>query len=145
MPFKFNNILEYRKLIEDKSYIEFSKVQKEYIKINLHINNINNKIEDYKLNYSKNASAISSINDFLILESGYQGLINSLNTALKEKDIIEKELEKRRLILLESKIEFEKIKKLKDKYLAIDKLNLIKKEEMIINDLTSNKYNAEQN
>ncbi|MHB1680747.1 MAG: flagellar export protein FliJ [bacterium] len=145
MPFKFNNVLEYRKLIEDKSYIEFSKVQKEYIKINLNINNINNKIEDYKLNYSKNASGISSINDFLILESGYQGLLNSLNTALKEKDIIEKELEKRRADLLESKIEFEKIKKLKDKYLAIDKLNLIKKEEMIINDLTSNKYNTEQN
>jgi hypothetical protein len=37
MPFKFNNILEYRKLIENKSYVEFSKVQKEYIKINLNI------------------------------------------------------------------------------------------------------------
>ncbi|MHB1692317.1 MAG: flagellar export protein FliJ [bacterium] len=145
MPFKFNNILEYRKLIEDKSYVEFSKVQKEYIKINLNINNIKNKIEDFKLNYSKNASGISSINDFLILESGYQGLINSLDTTLREKDIIEKELEKRRLYLLQSKIEFEKIKKLKDKYLAIDKLNLIKKEEMILNDLTSNKYNTEQN
>lgn len=145
MPFKFNNILEYRKLIEDKSYVEFSKVQKEYIKINLNINNIKNKIEDFKLNYSKNASGISSINDFLILESGYQGLMNSLDTTLREKDIIEKELEKRRLYLLQSKIEFEKIKKLKDKYLAIDKLNLIKKEEMILNDLTSNKYNTEQN
>lgn len=145
MPFKFNNILEYRKLIEDKSYVEFSKVQKEYIKINLNINNIKNKIEDFKLNYSKNASGISSINDFLILESGYQGLMNSLDTTLREKDIIEKELEKRRLYLLQSKIEFEKIKKLKDKYLAIDKLNLIKKEEMMLNDLTSNKYNTEQN
>ncbi|MHB1645731.1 MAG: hypothetical protein EVG15_05135 [Candidatus Acididesulfobacter diazotrophicus] len=145
MPFKFNNILEYRKLIEDKSYVEFSKVQKEYIKINLNINNIKNKIEDFKLNYSKNASGISSINDFLILESGYQGLMNSLDTTLREKDIIEKELEKKRLYLLQSKIEFEKIKKLKDKYLAIDKLNLIKKEEMILNDLTSNKYNTEQN
>ncbi len=94
MPFKFNNILEYRKLIEDKSYVEFSKVQKEYIKINLNINNIKNKIEDFKLNYSKNASGISSINDFLILESGYQGLMNSLDTTLREKDIIEKELKK---------------------------------------------------
>jgi flagellar export protein FliJ len=142
MPFKFENILDYRKLIENKLYVEFSKVQKEYLRINLTINNIKNKIESYKSNYPESSATVSSINDFMILESGYNGLLSALNQTLKEKDTIEKELEKRRLALLKSKIEFEKINKLKEKYLAIDKLNSIKKEEMLLDDLTSNQYNS---
>jgi flagellar export protein FliJ len=145
MPFKFENLLAYRKLIENKLYVEFSKVQTEYMQINLTINNIKNKIESYKSNYPKSTAAIASITDFTMLESGYNGLISVLNQTLKEKDIIEKELEKKRQALLKSKIEFEKINKLKEKYLAIDKLKLIKKEEIILDDLTSNKYNSNRN
>ncbi len=142
MPFKFENVLDYRKLIEDKLYVEFSKVQKEYLKVNMTINNIKNKIEDYKSHYPDSTATVSSINDFMVLESGYNALLSALNRTLKEKDIIEKELEKKRLALLKSKIEFEKINKLKEKYLVIDKLNSIKKEEMLLDDLTSNQYNS---
>ncbi len=144
MPFKFENILNYRKLIENKLYVEFSSVQKEYLKVNMTINNIKNKIESYKSNYPNSTAAVSSINDFMALESGYNALLSALNRTLKEKDSIEKELEKRRLALLKSKIEFEKINKLKEKYLVTDKLNSIKKEEVLLDDLTSNQYNSER-
>ena len=70
----------------------------------------------------------------------FKSLKSKLNDLLKTKELIERELEAKKAAVIKAKMEFEKIDKLREKYLAVDKMNLLKHEEAVAADFSSNRF-----
>lgn len=139
--FKFQNILNHRKLILDGYYIELSKVQDELVKINLRINSVQNSINSFKETFQDKALNISNINDYNLLDTQYRTLLAKLDDLLKIKDSILVDLENKKAQTISARVECEKIDKLREKYLALGKIEELKHDEAIANDFASNRYN----
>ena len=139
--FKFQNILNHRKLILDEYYIELSKVQDELVKINLRINSVQNSINSFKESFPDKVLNIANINDDNLLDTQYRTLLAKLDNLLKIKDSILIDLENKKAQTIKAKVECEKIDKLREKYLAVDKMAELKHDEVIANDFSSNRYN----
>ncbi len=140
MAFKFQNILNHRKTILDKKYTELSEVQKRVALINLAIFDVQKSLESFKESYSAKISSISDIYGYNMLESGYKSLKYKLNELLAEQESAERELEIKKKSVIQAKIEYEKINKLREKHLAIDKINEVKREEAAVSDFASNRF-----
>ncbi|MHB1662093.1 MAG: flagellar export protein FliJ [bacterium] len=141
MTFKFQNILNQRKTSLDKKYLELFEVQKRVAGLNLKIFDVQNSIDSFKKSYPSNILGISGIYDYNMLDSQFKSLNFKLNDLLKEKEIAEFELEDKKSQLITAKMEHEKIDKLREKYLAIDKISELKHEEAAAADFASNRYN----
>ena len=140
MAFKFQNILGHRKNILDKKYMELSEVQRRTASLNLKIFDVQNSIESYKTSYPVNVLKVSDIYDYNNLDTQFKSLKSKLNDLLKTKELIECELEAKKAAVIKAKMEFEKIDKLREKYLVVDKMNLLKHEEAIAADFSSNRF-----
>ena len=140
MAFKFQNILGHRKTILDKKYLELSEVQRRVASLNLKIFDVQNSIESYKTDYTANILKVSDIYDYNILDLQFKSLKSKLGGLLKEKESAEKELEAKKTAVIKAKMEFEKIDKLREKYLAVDKMNVLKHEEAVAADFSFNRY-----
>ncbi len=140
MAFKFQNILNYRKTILDKRYLELSKVRQEIASLNLKIFDVQSSVNSYKKSYPDRFLNISNIYDYNLIELRFKSLDFKLNELLKTKESVERELEDKKTLLIKAKIEYEKINKLKQKYLAIDKVSELKREEAVTSDFTSNRF-----
>ena len=140
MAFKFQNILNHRKTILDKKYTELSEVQKRVALINLAIFDVQKSLESFKKSYSAQVAGISDIYGYNTLETGYKSLQYKLNELLAEQESAERELEIKKKSVIEAKIEYEKINKLREKHLAIDKINELKREEAATSDFASNRF-----
>ncbi|MFW0883606.1 hypothetical protein ACMCNP_00860 [Candidatus Acidulodesulfobacterium sp. H_13] len=140
MAFKFQNILNYRKTILDKKYLELSNVRQEIALLNLKIFDVQSSVNSYKKSYPARFLNISNICDYNLIELRFKSLDFKLNELLKTKKLVELELEDKKTLLIKAKIEYEKINKLKQKYLAIDKISELKHEEAVISDFTSNRF-----
>jgi flagellar export protein FliJ len=140
MAFKFQNILNHRKTILDKKYTELSEVQKRVALINLAIFDVQKSLESFKESYSAQISGISDIYGYNMLESGYKSLQSKLNELLAAQETAEIELEIKKKSVIQAKIEYEKINKLREKHLAIDKINELKREEAAASDFASNRF-----
>lgn len=141
MAFKFQNILNHRKTLLDKKYLELSEVQKKVAGLNLKIFDVQNSIDSFKKSYPNAVLGISGIHDYNMLDLHFKSLDLKLNDLLKEKETAELELEDKKSQLIKAKMEHEKIDKLREKYLAIDKISELKHEEAAAADFTSNRYN----
>ncbi|MHB8231573.1 MAG: flagellar export protein FliJ [bacterium] len=141
MAFKFQNILNQRKTSLDKKYLEFSEAQKRVAGLNLKIFDVQNSIDSFKKSYPADVLNISRIHDYNMLDLQFKSLNFKLNDLLKEKESAELELENKKSQLIKAKMEHEKIDKLKEKYLAIDKISELKREEAVAADFASNRYN----
>lgn len=144
MAFKFQNILNHRKLILDGHFIELSRVQDELTEINTRIDGVNNAIGRYKETFLDNASNITSIMDYNLLDGRYQSLLSELDGLLQRKEPILKDLEDKKAQIVRSKMEYEKIDRLREKYLAIDRIAELKRDEAIANDFASNRFNRNE-
>ncbi len=140
MAFKFQNILDNRKTILDKKYAELSEVQKRVAQINLAIFDVQKALESFKDSYSAKITDISDIYGYNMLESGYKSLQSKLKELLSAQEKTERELEIKKKSVIQAKMEYEKINKLKEKNLAIDKLNELKREEAVVSDFASNRF-----
>jgi flagellar export protein FliJ len=140
MAFKFQNILNHRKTILDKKYAELSEVQKRVALIYLAIFDVQKSLESFKKSYSAQVVGISDIYGYNTLEAGYKSLQYKLNELLAEQESAEHELEIKKKSVIEAKIEYEKINKLREKHLAIDKINELKREEAAVSDFASNRF-----
>ena len=140
MAFKFQNILSHRKTILDKKYLELSEVQRRVASLNLKIFDVQNSIESYKTDYSANILKISDIYDYNVLDFQFKSLKSKLGGLLKDKESAERELEAKKTAVINAKMEFEKIDKLREKYLAVDKMSVLKHEEAVAADFSSNRY-----
>ncbi|MCL4322297.1 MAG: hypothetical protein M0016_02815 [Deltaproteobacteria bacterium] len=139
--FKFQNILNHRKLILDEHYIELSRVQDELVKINLRINSVQNSINLFKETFPDKVLNITNINDYNSLDAQYRTLLAKLDDLLKIKDSISVDLENKKAQTISARVECEKIDKLREKYLAINKITELKHDEAIANDFASNRHN----
>ena len=140
MAFKFQNLLEHRKTILDKKYLELSEAQKKIAELNLKIFDVQNSIESFKKSYESVVLNISNIFDYYVLDSRFKSMQYKLRDLLSGMESAERELEIRKSELLSAKIEYEKINKLKEKYLAADKLSELKREEAVAADFVSNRF-----
>jgi flagellar export protein FliJ len=140
MAFKFQNILNHRKTILDKKYTELSEVQKRVALINLAIFDVQKSLESFKESYSAQIYGISDIYGYNMLESGYKSLQTKLNELLASQEAAERELEIKKKSVIQAKIEYEKINKLREKHLVIDKINELKREEAAASDFASNRF-----
>ncbi len=140
MAFKFQSILNHRETILDKKYRELSDVHRKVASLNLKIFDVQNSIESYKTTYPVNILNVSNIYDYNILDSQFKSLKSKLNDLLKAKESIERELEAKKAGVIKAKIELEKVDKLREKYLAVDKMNQLKHEEAAAGDFTSNRF-----
>ena len=140
MAFRFQNIMSHRKTILDKKYLELSVVQRKVASLNLKIFDVQNSIESYKKAYPVNILKVSDIYDYNNLDLQFKSLKSKLNDLLKTKELIERELEAKKTAVIKAKMEFEKIDKLREKYLAVDKMNLLKHEEAVAADFSSNRF-----
>ncbi len=140
MAFKFQNILSHRKTILDKKYLELSEVQRRVASLNLKIFDVQSSIESYKTDYSANILKVSDIYDYNVLDFQFKSLKSKLGGLLKDKESAEMELEAKKTAVINAKMEFEKIDKLREKYLAVDKMNVLKHEETVAADFSSNRY-----
>ena len=140
MAFKFQNILGHRKNTLDKKYMELSEVQRRIASLNLKIFDVQNSIESYKTSYPVNILKVSDIYDYNNLDIQFKSLKSKLNDLLKTKELIECELEAKKAAVIKAKMEFEKIDKLREKYLVVDKMNLLKHEEAVAADFSSNRF-----
>ena len=141
MAFKFQNILNHRKTSLDKKYLEFSEAQKRVAGLNLKIFDVQNSINSFKKSYPAAVLSISGIHDYNMLDLQFKSLSFKLNDLLEEKETAELELENKKSQLIKAKMEHEKIDKLREKYLAIDKISELKHEEAAAADFASNRYN----
>ena len=139
--FEFQNILNHRKLILDEHYIELSRVQDELVKINLRINSVQNSINLFKETFPDKVLNITNINDYNSLDAQYRTLLAKLDDLLKIKDSISVDLENKKAQTISARVECEKIDKLREKYLAINKITELKHDEAIANDFASNRHN----
>lgn len=140
MAFKFQNILNNRKTVLDKKYLELSEAQKKIAALNLKIFDVQNSIESFKKSYEADIVGISNIFDYYILDSRFKSMKYKLAGLLSDTESAERELEVKKSQVLKAKIEYEKINKLKEKYLAIDKLAGLKREEAVAADFASNRF-----
>ena len=140
MAFKFQNILSHRKTILDKKYLELSEVQRRVASLNLKIFDVQSSIESYKTDYSANILKVSDIYDYNVLDFQFKSLKSKLGGLLKDKESAERELEAKKTAVINAKMEFEKIDKLREKYLAVDKMNVLKHEEAVAADFSFNRY-----
>ncbi len=140
MAFRFQNILNRRKTILDKEYQELSEVQRKAASINLKIFDVQNSLESYKKSYLTEIIDISDIYGYNMLDSRFKSLKSKLNELLSVQELIERELETKKSSVIKAKMEYEKINKLREKYLAVDKINELKREEAIISDFASNRF-----
>ena len=140
MAFKFQNILNHRKTILDKKYAELSEVQKRVAQINLAIFDVQKSLKSFNESYSAQVSGISDIYGYNMLESGYKSLLSKLKELLFAQETAERELASKKKSVIEAKIEYEKINKLSEKHLAIDKINELKMEEAAVSDFASNRF-----
>lgn len=143
MAFKFQNILNHRKLLLDGQYIILSKVQDELMKINLKINGVHHSLNLFKKEFPSRILSITNINDNNRLNAEYSSLSSKLDGLLKIKDSLMLDLEVQKAHTLKAKVEYEKINKLREKYLAKDKVALLKSDEAIANDFAVNRYGKE--
>ncbi len=144
MTFKFQNILNHRKLILDGHFIELSKIQDKLIKINSKMDSVDNSINYYKETFLENTLNLTNIRDYNLLDGRYKALLTKMDSLLKTKDSVLKELEDKKVQIVRSKMEYEKIDKLREKYLAIDKIAELKRDEAIANDFASNRFNRNE-
>ncbi|MGC8554846.1 MAG: hypothetical protein ACP5NA_05100 [Candidatus Acidulodesulfobacterium sp.] len=140
MAFKFQNILNHRKTILDKKYAELSEVQKRVALINLAIFDVQKSLQSFNESYSAQIAGISDIYGYNMLESGYKSLQSKLKELLFAQETAERELEIKKKSVIQAKMEYEKINKLKEKHLAIDKINELKREEAAVSDFASNRF-----
>ncbi len=140
MAFKFQNILNQRKAALDKKYLELSEAQKVAAALNLKIFDVQNSVSSFKKSYPADILNISDIHDYNILDLRFKSLNYKLNDLLKAKESAERELENKKYLVIKAKMEYEKIDKLKEKYLATDKVSELKREEAIADDFASNRF-----
>ncbi|MHB1545951.1 MAG: hypothetical protein ACYCSB_09015 [bacterium] len=143
MAFRFQNIMSHRKTILDKKYLELSVVQRKVASLNLKIFDVQNSIESYKKAYPVNILNVSDIYDYNVLDLQFKSLKSKLIELLKAKELTELELEEKKTAVVKAKIEFEKIDKLREKYLAVDKMEQLKYEEAVASDFASNRFNRQ--
>lgn len=141
MAFKFENILSFRKSELDKCYMEQSIISGELVKLNMRINGAKESLNVYRESYGELVSNIADLGDYNLLESEYRSLLKRLENLAVEKESAEKRLEAKKAETLKAKIEFEKINKLKERYLVLDKVASLKKDEAVMNDFATNRYN----
>jgi len=144
MAFKFQNILNHRKTVLDKKYLELSEARRKVVSLNLKIFDVQNSIESYKADYPANILKVSDIYDYNSLDFKFKSLKSKLEELLKDKESAERELEAKKAAVVKAKMEHEKINKLREKELAVDKMNALKHEEAIAADFSSNRYSQSQ-
>jgi flagellar export protein FliJ len=140
MAFKFQNILNHRKTVLDKKSVELSEAVKKADTVNLKISEVNGQIESFKVSYPDEVAKVSDIHGYNILDARFESLNSKLLRLLKEKESADRELADKKAAAVKAKMEFEKIDKLREKYLAVDKLNMLKHEEAVAADFASNRY-----
>ncbi len=141
MAFRFQNILNHRKTILDEKYLELSEARKKVASLNLKIFDVQNSIDSYKNSYPADILNVSDIYGYNILDLKFNSLKSKLAELLKMRESTELELEEKKAAVVRAKIEFEKIDKLREKYLAVDKMNRLKRDEAVVSDFASNRFN----
>jgi flagellar export protein FliJ len=140
MAFKFQNILNHRKTIIDKKYLELSEVQRKVASLNLKIFDVQNSIDSFKKSYPASVLNISDIHGYNMLDLKFRSLNFKLNDLLKARESAERQLEAKKSAVIKAKMEHEKIDKLREKYLAIDKISELKHDEAVAADFASNRF-----
>ncbi len=141
MAFRFQNILNHRKTLLDEKYLELSEARKKVASLNLKIFDVQNSIDSYKNSYPADILNVSDVYGYNILDLKFNSLKYKLAELLKMRESTELELEEKKAAVVRAKIEFEKIDKLREKYLAVDKMNRLKRDEAVVSDFASNRFN----
>lgn len=140
MAFKFQNILNYRKIIVDKAFLDFSEILKKSEQLKLKISEANEAVESFNKSYSEDILKISDIHGYNILDARFKSLKQRIADLEIELRSVEQELKAKKKALLTAKIEHEKINKLKEKYIIEDRNAESKREESLTGDISSNRF-----
>lgn len=137
--FSLQKILEIKEQLLENLKIELSNLNHEYNNIEILIENLKDKFKNTDEKYVKKTYKSITSGEMQYYKMLMDGILKQLGNKEKEKDMLLKKIAGKRQEIINMNIEISSLEKLKEKELEKYNKEIIRKEEIFIEEFVSNK------